>query len=69
MEIEEFLQYVAQRDPNEPEFLQAVSDVTTSVYPFIIENPKYQKERILERIVEPERIIIFRVPWLNDQGG
>ena len=69
MEIEEFLQYVAQRDPNEPEFLQAVSDVTTSVLPFIIENPKYQKERILERIVEPERIIIFRVPWLNDQGG
>src|SRR5690554_1604726 len=68
MELEEFLQSVAERDPNEPEFLQAVSDVTASVYPFILENPKYQKERILQRIVEPERVIIFRVPWLNDQG-
>lgn len=68
MNLEEFLQSVAKRDPNEPEFLQAVSDVTASVYPYILEHPKYQKERILERIVEPERVLIFRVPWLNDQG-
>ncbi len=68
MDIDEFLKYVAVRDPNEPEFLQAVSDVTASVLPFILEHPIYQKEKILHRIVEPERIIIFRVPWLNDQG-
>lgn len=68
MKIEEFLQSVAKRDPNEPEFLQAVSDVTASVYPYILDNPKYQNERILQRMVEPERVIIFRVPWLNDQG-
>src|SRR5690554_3155958 len=68
MDIDEFLKYVAVRDPNEPEFLQAVSDVTASVLPFILEHPIYQKEKILHRIVEPERVIIFRVPWLNDQG-
>src|SRR5690606_6521672 len=48
--------------------LQAVSDVTASVLPYILEHPKYQKEKILQRIVEPERVIYFRVPWLNDQG-
>lgn len=68
MQIEDFINYVAQRDMNEPEFLQAVSDVTESVLPFILKHPKYQKEKILQRIVEPERVIIFRVPWVNDEG-
>ncbi|MBY5958400.1 NADP-specific glutamate dehydrogenase [Membranicola marinus] len=68
MEIDQFISYVAQRDANEPEFLQAVSDVTESVLPFIRDNPRYQKEKILERIVEPERVVIFRVPWVNDRG-
>ncbi len=68
MQLEEFINYVAQRDINEPEFLQAVNDVTESVLPFILMHPKYQREKILERIVEPERVIIFRVPWVNDEG-
>lgn len=68
MEIEEFIAYVAQRDINEPEFIQAVSDVSESVLPYILKHPKYQKEKILERIVEPERVVIFRVPWVNDDG-
>jgi len=67
-EIKGFMRVVKARNAHEPEFLQAVSDVTASVYPYILEHPKYQKERILERIVEPERVLIFRVPWLNDQG-
>lgn len=68
MNIEDFNSYVSARNQNEPEFLQAVSDVTESVLPFIIKHPKYLRERILERIVEPERVVIFRVPWVNDQG-
>lgn len=68
MEIQDFINYVAQRDAGEPEFLQAVGDVTESVLPYILKHPIYQKERILERIVEPERVVLFRVPWINDQG-
>ncbi len=55
-------------NPNEPEFLQAVQEVAETVIPFIEANPKYKQHRILERIVEPERTIIFRVPWTNDAG-
>ncbi|MDD3088621.1 MAG: NADP-specific glutamate dehydrogenase [Candidatus Omnitrophica bacterium] len=66
--IQEFMDKVAKRNPNEPEFLQAVREVAESLVPFIEKNPKYQKHRILERIVEPERVIIFRVPWLDDNG-
>jgi glutamate dehydrogenase/leucine dehydrogenase len=65
---EEFMSSVVYKNPGEVEFHQAVREVVESVLPFIEENPKYQKAKILERMVEPERAIIFRVPWLDDKG-
>ena len=59
---------IKAKNPAEPEFHQAVKEVAESLIPFIEENPKYKYARILERIAEPERIIIFRVPWFNDKG-
>lgn len=67
-EVQEFLDYVAKRNINEPEFLQAVREVAEAVIPFIAENKKYQNMKLLERMVEPERVIIFRVPWIDDKG-
>jgi len=64
----ERIQFVINRDPNEKEFHQAVTEVTESVKPVLEQNPNYRKEKILERIVEPERVIMFRVPWVDDQG-
>ena len=66
--FEEFMQKVTEKNPGELEFHQAVREVAESVMPFIEENPKYQEAKILERMVEPERVIIFRVPWLDDKG-
>ncbi len=66
--IDAFLDLVKGRNTNEPEFLQAVHEVAEMVIPFIESNPKYQGKMLLERMVEPERTIIFRVPWLDDQG-
>jgi glutamate dehydrogenase (NADP+) len=66
--IEEFMAKVIARDPNQPEFHQAVREVVESVMPFIEKNPKYEKAKVLERVVEPERVIMFRVPWLDDKG-
>jgi len=65
--IEEFMAKVIEKNPAEKEFHQAVREVVESVMPFIDENPIYQKEKILERMVEPERVIVFRVPWLDDK--
>lgn len=62
------MDYVQQRDSNEPEFLQAVHEVAETVIPFIENNPKYQGKKLLERMVEPERVITFRVPWVDDKG-
>lgn len=59
---------VVAKNPGQPEFHQAVEEVIQSVFPWIESNPKYEKARILERVVEPERVIIFRVPWMDDQG-
>ncbi len=67
--IEAFLDLVKERNGNEPEFLQAVHEVAETVIPFIEENPKYQGKMLLERMVEPERTIIFRVPWIDDNGN
>jgi glutamate dehydrogenase (NADP+) len=64
----DFMSYVKATNPNQPEFHQAVDEVITSVWPVIENNPKYQSANILERIIEPERIIIFRVSWVNDKG-
>ncbi|MDD4939828.1 MAG: NADP-specific glutamate dehydrogenase [Candidatus Omnitrophica bacterium] len=66
--IEEFMEKVTAKNPGEPEFHQAVREVAESVMPFIEKNPRYQENKILERMVEPERTIMFRVPWLDDQG-
>ena len=62
------MQSVADRNPNEPEFLQAVLEVAEVIVPFTSNYPDIQKSRILERITEPERVIIFRVPWVDDKG-
>jgi glutamate dehydrogenase (NADP+) len=59
---------VIKRNNGEAEFLQAVSEVFTSLTPVMERNPKYRNSRILERVVEPERVIMFRVPWLDDKG-
>jgi glutamate dehydrogenase (NADP+) len=66
--INAFMDYVNQRNANEPEFLQAVHEVAETVIPFIENNPKYQGKKLLERMVEPERTILFRVPWVDDKG-
>jgi len=66
--IEEFMAKVIEKDPGEVEFHQAVREVVESVTPFIERNPKYQQAKILQRMVEPERVIIFRVVWLDDKG-
>lgn len=66
--IEEFMTQVIAKNLGEAEFHQAVREVAESVMPFIEENPKYQEAKILERMAEPERVIIFRVPWLDDKG-
>ncbi len=68
-EIESFMDRVRAKNSHEPEFLQAVQEVAETVIPFIEENPKYKTAKILDRIVEPERTIIFRVPWLDDNGN
>ena len=59
---------VIQKNPNETEFLQAVEEVAEAVIPFIEDNPKYSNKMLLERMVEPERVLVFRVPWLDDEG-
>lgn len=68
-EIDAFMESVKQKNGHEPEFLQAVHEVAEAIIPFTEENPKYKHAKILERIIEPERTIIFRVPWLDDQGN
>lgn len=66
--IQSFVEAVAKRNPNEPEFMQAVHEVAETVIPFIEENKKYQNKMLLERMVESERIIMFRVVWIDDKG-
>jgi len=66
--IKSFIEAVSKRNPNEPEFMQAVHEVAETVIPFIEENKKYQNKMLLERMVESERIITFRIVWMNDKG-
>jgi glutamate dehydrogenase (NADP+) len=68
MTIHDFMAKVAAKNPGEPEFLQAVKEVVETVWDVYISNPRFVKANILERIVEPERTIIFRVPWMDDKG-
>jgi glutamate dehydrogenase (NADP+) len=65
---ERVLEQVKRRNPNEPEFHQAVEEVLCCLDPVLECNPRYEEARILERITEPERVIIFRVPWIDDRG-
>ena len=67
--IEEVLRRVRQRNPHEPEFLQAVTEVLECLKPCLDRHPKYKNARLLERLTEPERQVMFRVPWLDDQSG
>ncbi|MBN2233908.1 MAG: NADP-specific glutamate dehydrogenase [Opitutales bacterium] len=65
---ESFVQKIKDRDPDQPEFHQAVEEVIKSLWPFLEENPRYKQDGLLERMVEPERVIMFRVPWVDDAG-
>ncbi|MFN6379045.1 MAG: NADP-specific glutamate dehydrogenase [Flavobacteriales bacterium] len=67
-QVDAFMAKVRAMNPNEPEFLQAVQEVAEAVIPLIEETPKYKNSKVLERIVEPERTIMFRVPWVDDKG-
>ncbi|MBO5647810.1 MAG: NADP-specific glutamate dehydrogenase [Kiritimatiellae bacterium] len=66
--IDKVLAEVKAKNPNEPEFIQAVDEVLTTLGPVLKANPQYEKNAILERMVEPERVIMFRVPWVDDKG-
>ena len=66
--VSEQLEILKAKNSNEPEFIQAATEVLTSLEPVFEQNPKYQENSILERIVEPERVIMFRVPWIDDNG-
>ncbi len=66
--VTEFMNRVKAKNPGQKEFHQAVQEVVESIYPVIEANPRYQSGKILERIVEPERVLIFRVPWMDDEG-
>lgn len=66
--VDDFIGTIGKRDPHQPEFLQAVREVMTSLWPFVSNNPQYAKAGLLERLVEPERVIQFRVSWVDDNG-
>ncbi|EPU3935630.1 MULTISPECIES: NADP-specific glutamate dehydrogenase [Morganella] len=66
--LETFLENVQRRDPSQPEFLQAVREVFSTLWPFLEKNPQYRDQNLLARFVEPERVIQFRVTWVDDQG-
>lgn len=67
-QVDAFMAKVRAMNPNEPEFLQAVQEVAEAVIPLIEETPKYKDSKVLERLVEPERTLMFRVPWVDDKG-
>jgi glutamate dehydrogenase (NADP+) len=68
VKVNEFMAKVIAKNPGEVEFHQAVKEVVESLMPFIDENPKYKHAKVLERMVEPERVFMFRVPWIDDSG-
>jgi glutamate dehydrogenase (NADP+) len=68
VKINDFMAKIIAKNPGETEFHQAVQEVIESLLPFIEENPKYRHAKILERITEPERVVMFRVPWIDDKG-
>jgi len=66
--VKDFMKAIIEKNPGEAEFHQAVLEVVESLVTYLDKNPKYSKAKILERITEPERVIMFRVPWMNDKG-
>lgn len=66
--VHQYLQHVADRNPGQPEFLQAVTEVMESLWPFIEQHPRYTEQGLLDRLVEPERVVMFRVSWVDDHG-
>ena len=66
--VHQFVQHVADRNPGQPEFLQAVTEVMESLWPYIEKHPKYADQGLLDRLVEPERVVMFRVSWVDDHG-
>lgn len=66
--IEDFLAHVAARNPGQPEYLQAVTEVMESVWPYVQAHAKYTSQSLLERLVEPERVLMFRISWVDDHG-
>ncbi len=66
--IQDFIDLIEKKNPNEPEFIQAVTEVAEVVIPFMEENPEYASEKLLERMAEPERVTMFRVPWTDDNN-
>ena len=66
--VEDFMAKVRAKNPHEPEYLQAVQEVAEVVIPFMESHPEYKKAKILERLAEPDRMIVFRVPWIDDKG-
>src|SRR5210317_1893956 len=67
--MSDIFEIIKARDPHETEFVQAVSEVLDTVKPVLDQNPHYRQAAVLERIIEPERIVTFRVPWTDDQGN
>ncbi|HCX22569.1 MAG: NADP-specific glutamate dehydrogenase [Flammeovirgaceae bacterium] len=67
-EVSSFVDQISKRNPHEPEFMQAVTEVAETVIPFIEDNKKYKDANVLERMCEPERVVMFRVPWVDDQN-
>ena len=67
--VESFMERLVARNPGQPEIHQAVREVTETLMPFILERPEYQKARILERLTEPDRVLIFRIAWVDDRGN
>lgn len=65
---DEFLRRAAEHNPGQPEYLQAVTEVVESLWPFVSQHPKYAEHGLLDRLIEPERILIFRVSWVDDHG-
>ncbi|HEX7342849.1 MAG TPA: Glu/Leu/Phe/Val dehydrogenase dimerization domain-containing protein, partial [bacterium] len=66
--VKEFLKQLEVKNPAQPEFIQAATEVLHSIEPVLDRHAKYTKHRILQRITEPERVLMFRVPWLDDKG-
>jgi glutamate dehydrogenase/leucine dehydrogenase len=68
VQMKKFMDYVIAKNPAEAEFHQAVEEVAESILPFLDENPKYKAAKVFERMIEPERVIMFRIPWIDDRG-